>query len=71
MGKGKLIIADGQIILIGESGRLLLAPVSSEEFEPTAKTRVLRGTCFTAPTLAGGKLYLRSNQEMVCIEMKR
>ncbi|MCH8045201.1 MAG: PQQ-binding-like beta-propeller repeat protein [Planctomycetes bacterium] len=70
VGKGKLIIADGQIILISESGRLLLAPVSSKEFEPTAKIRVLQGTCYTAPTLAGGKLYLRSNQEMVCIEMK-
>jgi outer membrane protein assembly factor BamB len=69
-GKGKLIIADGQIILVSEYGDLMLAPVSSDGFEPTAKARVVKGTCFTAPTLAGGKLYVRSDKEMVCIEMK-
>ena len=70
-GKGKLLIADGQMIVITEYGELLLAPVSPDGFEPTAKARVVKGTCYTAPTLAGGKLYVRSDQEMVCIDMKK
>ena len=46
------------------------APVSPDGFRETAKARLLRGTCYTAPSLAGGRLYLRSDQEMVCVEMK-
>lgn len=70
-GKVKLILADGQLIMINEEGVLYLAPISSEGLTPTAEARVLTGTCYTAPSLAQGKLYLRSDQEMVCIEMRK
>jgi outer membrane protein assembly factor BamB len=70
-GKGKLIVADDQIILLNESGKLMLAPVSPDGFEPTAEARLLKGTCYTAPSLANGRLYLRSNEEMVCIDIQR
>lgn len=69
-GKGKLIIADGQMIVITEYGELVLAPVSPDGFRATAKARVVQGTCYTAPTLVNGKLYLRSDREMVCINIK-
>ena len=59
------------MIVITESGTLVLAPASPDGYTETAKARVVQGTCYTAPTLANGKLYLRSDQEMVCIEMKK
>lgn len=70
-GKGKAIVADGQMILITEEGDLALAVASPERYSETAKARVVEGTCYTAPTLANGKLYVRSDKEMVCIEMKK
>ena len=70
-GKAALIIADGQMILLTESGELVLAPASADGFRPTATARVLEGTCFTAPSLANGKLYLRSDQELICLDMKK
>lgn len=69
-GKGKLIIADRQMIIVTERGELVLAPVSAEGFRETASARVLEGTCYTAPSLAGGRLYLRSDQEMVCLQLR-
>jgi outer membrane protein assembly factor BamB len=70
-GKGKLIIADGQMIIITESGSLVLAKPSPEGYIETAKARIVKGTCYTAPTLANGKLYIRSDMELVCLEMKK
>ncbi|MCH7727646.1 MAG: PQQ-like beta-propeller repeat protein, partial [Planctomycetes bacterium] len=70
-GKGKLIIADGQMIIITEYGALVLAKPSPDGYSETAKSRIIKGTCYTAPTLANGKLYVRSDQEMVCIEMRK
>ena len=69
-GKGKLIVADEQMIIITESGQLVLAKPSPEGYQQTAKFQVVKGTCYTAPTLANGKLYVRSDKEMVCIQMK-
>lgn len=69
-GKGKLILADGQLIMINEEGTLYLAPISSQSFEPTAEARVLTGTCYTTPSLAQGRLYLRSDLELVCVDMR-
>ncbi len=70
-GKGKMIIADGQMIIITEYGELVLAKPTPESYSETAKAQVVKGTCYTAPTLAGGKLYVRSDKEMVCIDMKQ
>ena len=56
--------------LVTEAGELVLGPVSPEGFQQTAKARVLKGTCYTTPSLAGGRLYLRSDQEMVCVLLK-
>lgn len=70
-GKGKLIIADGQMIIITEYGALVLAKPTPDGYGETAKAQIVKGTCYTAPTLANGKLYVRSDKEMVCIHMKK
>ena len=70
-GKSKLILADDQLILITEYGALVLVKPTPDGYEETAKARVVKGTCYTAPTLANGKLYVRSDKEMVCIAMKK
>ncbi len=69
-GKGKLIIADGQMIIVTEEGRLVLAVPTPDGYTETARAKVLDGISYTAPSLANGKLYIRSNEEMVCIDFK-
>ena len=70
-GKGKLIIADEQLIIVSEHGELILAKPTPEGYHQTAKAKVVSGTCFTAPSLVKGKLYVRSDNEMVCIDLKK
>jgi outer membrane protein assembly factor BamB len=69
-GKGTLILAGGQLITLDERGNLLIAPASPNGFEPVAEAQVLRGTCWTVPTLANALLYLRSKSELVCLDMR-
>ena len=66
--KGTLIFADGHLIVLGESGNLALVEATSEEYRKIAEAQVLSGRCWTAPSLSGGKLYLRDSQEMVCLD---
>ena len=69
--KGNLIVADGRMVLINEEGELILAPATPAGFKPTARARIFRGgLCYTAPSLANGRLYVRSDQELVCVQMR-
>ena len=69
-GKGSLILADGHLIVLGDAGKLALVEVNSAEYKEKAQAQVLEGKCWTVPTLAGGKLYIRNEKELVCLDMK-
>ena len=68
-GRGTLIYADGCLIILGENGNLALAKATPTEYEQLAETQLLKGRCWTLPTLSGGKLYLRNMEELVCLEL--
>ena len=68
-GKGSLIYADGHLIILGESGNLALAEATHTEYREKAQRQVFSGRCWTVPTFSGGKLYLRNNEELVCLDL--
>ena len=65
LGKGSLIYADGNLVVLSDRGKLLLVEATPEEYREKGSVQALDGKCWTAPTLAGGRLYLRSHSEMV------
>ncbi|MCP3980681.1 MAG: PQQ-binding-like beta-propeller repeat protein [bacterium] len=67
--RGSLIAADGRLIVLGEAGNLALVKADPSEFVQTSSVEILEGKNWTAPALAGGKLYLRNHEELVCLEM--
>ncbi len=67
-GKGSLIYADGNLIVLGDAGRLTLVEATPTEYREKGDIQLLHGKCWTAPTLAGGKLYLRNHEELVCLD---
>ena len=69
--RGSLILADDHLIVLGERGKLSLVEKNHTEFKEKAKLQILDGKCWTSPTLANGKLYLRNNKEMLCLDLKR
>ena len=69
-GKGTLIVADGHLVILGERGNLGVAAATPEGFVEKANTRVFRSKCWTAPALADGRLYLRDESEIVCINVE-
>ena len=68
-GKGTVILADGHLIILSDRGKLGLAEATSAGYIEKATAKVLSGLCWTAPTLANGKLYLRNEEEMICLDM--
>ena len=68
-GKGTLIVADGHLIVLSERGKLALVKAQHNEFVEVAAAKVLSGKCWTVPSLADGRLYLRNEREIVCLDM--
>ncbi|MCW8132509.1 MAG: PQQ-binding-like beta-propeller repeat protein [Planctomycetota bacterium] len=59
-GLGALMLADGKLIVLTESGTLEIAPASPAAYEPAASAKVLDGRCWTPPVLANGRLFVRN-----------
>jgi outer membrane protein assembly factor BamB len=69
-GKGSLIIADGKLLVLSERGELLVADPSPAGFKPSARAQVIGGKCWAAPTLANGKIYVRTGPgDVVCLDV--
>ena len=69
-GKGSLLLADGYLIILGEEGKLALVEANPNEYNEKALFQLFDDKCWTVPTLAGGRLYLRNQKEMVCLDLR-
>ncbi len=71
LGVGALSLAGRRLLILSESGELLVARPNPDSFQPLARAKVLPGTCWTAPTFDGGRIYCRdSGGKVVCIDVR-
>jgi outer membrane protein assembly factor BamB len=71
LGKGSLLVADGNLLIVlSDKGELLLVEATPDEYRELATFQAMEGKAWTAPTLAGGRLYLRDHDEILALEMK-
>ncbi len=69
-GKGNMIAADGKLYISTFDGELVIVRAAPEAFEELDRAAVL-GSTRQAPSLLGGKLYLRDASEIVCIDIQK
>ena len=69
--KGSLMYADGHLIVLSEKGLLVLVEATPEAFVQKASAQVLKGRCWTVPTLVNGMLYVRNQKDMLCLDLSQ
>jgi outer membrane protein assembly factor BamB len=69
--KGSLLLADGHLIVLGEKGDLALAEATPEGYREKARFRLTRRLCWSVPVLAGGRLYVRDQNDAYCLDLRR
>jgi outer membrane protein assembly factor BamB len=71
LGHGTVLIADGQLIILGDQGDLALARATPQGYQETARAPgVLRNLpAWTVPVLHGGVLFLRDLREAVALRI--
>lgn len=68
-GKGNLIGADGKLFISTMKGELVLVRATPKAYQEIGRSTVL-GSTRQAPALAGGRLYLRDDKEIVCLDVR-
>jgi outer membrane protein assembly factor BamB len=66
-GKGSLILSGSHLLILSETGNLICAKTSRDAFRIEKRIAVMKGRCWTPPSLAGDRLYLRNQNEIVCL----
>ena len=69
-GKGNMIAADGKLFVTTIKGDLVIVKASPAGFQELGRQPVLEMTR-QAPALAGGLLYVRDNNKIVCFDVRK
>jgi outer membrane protein assembly factor BamB len=71
LGHGSLIAVDGKLLVLSDRGKLLLAEASRDGYNELGSVQVFESKTWTVPTLAGGRLYLRDEKEIVAFDLSK
>jgi len=69
-GAGTVTLAGKRLLALKENGELLLAPASPDGFKPVARAQLLPNGVRAYPALADGRLYARSKDTLVCVDLR-
>lgn len=69
-GHANIIAADGKLLMFNDRGELLLCRATPDRYEELARCSVFPDdVCWTQPALSNGRVYLRTHQQAVCLEV--
>jgi outer membrane protein assembly factor BamB len=73
VGKGGLIYADGHLYCMGEDGLVGLVEATPAGYHEKSRFEIPKGgfPTWSPPVIAGGKLYLREQDNLYCYNIKR
>ena len=69
---GAVSAAGDKLIIIGETGELVVAEARPDKFVALAHAQVLGGRCWTKPVLSHSRIYVRNSRgDVACVDVRR
>jgi outer membrane protein assembly factor BamB len=70
LGFNGLISVGGKLLVLTETGDLVLAEASPTSYKELGSAHIIEGRAFTAPSFADGKVYARNTKgDIVAVEL--
>src|SRR5258706_6027573 len=67
-GQAGIVAADGKLLMLNDSGQVVMIRVDPHRYEELGHADIFPGeTCWTAPALNRGRLYVRSPTRAACL----
>jgi outer membrane protein assembly factor BamB len=67
---GSVTLARDRLLILRETGELILAEATPAAFRPLARAQVLPATVRAFPAVADGLLYVRNEKTLVCLDLR-
>lgn len=69
VGHASVLVADGKLLLVNDTGSLILVRADPMEYHELARTQLFADDeiCWTPPTLWQGRLFVRSPSQAMCV----
>lgn len=68
-GPGNVTLAGDKLVALSDAGDLVLISPTPEKYSELARFRAVEGKCWSTPTIANGRVYVRSTKEGACYEV--
>jgi outer membrane protein assembly factor BamB len=68
---GSVLLAGDRLLITREGGELILAGASPQAFKPIARAQILQGVVRPYPALADGLLYVRNENTLLCLDLRK
>ena len=69
-GPGNVILVGEHIVALSDKGEVALVKATPQRYEEVSRADVLDGKCWSSPAFAGGRIYVRSTEEGVCLDVR-
>ena len=69
-GKGSLLLADGLLLVLSDRGVLALVEATPEAYRELGRVQAMNGKAWTSPSIAGGRIFLRDQDEIVAYDLR-
>jgi outer membrane protein assembly factor BamB len=70
-GAGSVTLAGDRLLILRENGEMVLAAASPDGFKPVARAQILPATVRAYPAIAGGMVYVRNDDTLVCLDLRK
>ena len=68
---GSITLVGDKLLIIREGGEMMLAPASPQGFKPLTRAQVLPGVVRPLPAIADGFVYVRNENTLICLDLRR
>lgn len=68
---GTVTLAGDRLVILRETGELIVAAASPDAFRPLARAQILPATVRAYPALSDGFLFARNDNTLICLDLRR
>jgi outer membrane protein assembly factor BamB len=68
-GPGGVVLAGNLLVALNDRGEVVLVDPQPAAYKELARVKAVDGKCWNHPTVSGGRIFARSTQEGVCLDV--
>ena len=57
-------------LALSDKGEIVTVNTNPNEYQEISRAKVVTGKCWSSPTVANGRIYVRSTKEAVCLDVR-